>query len=57
MLVALNFFGFETNLSLDESLPASRWRVRLTSVPGERDRIRSSVIHLAPFEACLLEAE
>jgi len=57
MLVALNFFGFETTLALDEPLPASRWRVRLTSVPGERERVRDGVISLAAFEACLLEAE
>ena len=57
MLVALNFFGFETTLALDEPLLASRWRVRLTSVGGERERLQDRAIHLAPFEACVLEAE
>ena len=57
MLVALNFFGFETTLALDEPLPASRWRVRLTGVGGERERLQDRAIHLAPFEACVLEAE
>ena len=57
MLVALNFFGYEAALSLDEPLPAARWRVRLTSAPGERERLRDATLHLAPFEACVLEAE
>ena len=57
MLVALNFFGFDVTLSLDEPLPSTRWRVRLTSAPGERERWRGNTLALAPFEACLLEAE
>ncbi len=57
LLVALNFFGFEAKLSLDVPLPAARWRLRLTSVPGERERVQDRIISLAAFEACLLEAE
>jgi hypothetical protein len=38
-------------------LPSARWRVRLTSVPGEHERLRGNALSLAPFEACVLEAE
>jgi alpha-glucosidase len=57
VLVALNFFGYDVKLSLDEPLPSANWRVRLTSAPGERNRMRGNAIHLAPFEACILEVE
>ncbi len=57
MLVALNFFGYEATLALDQPLPAARWRVRLTSAPGERERLRGRALSLAPFEACIFEAE
>jgi glycosidase len=58
VLVALNFFGWEANVKLDEPLPSIRWRVLLTSVIGHHERVRVAPysLHLAPYEACVLEA-
>ncbi len=57
MLVALNFFGWEANVEVDESLGGKGWRLRLSSASGEHARVRGNTLHLAPFEACVLEAE
>jgi len=57
MLVALNYFGWKADLDLDESLLGRRWRLCLTSQPGDYERVEGNSLHLAPFEACVLEAE
>lgn len=56
MLVALNFFGWEVRAALDAPLPSARWRLRLSSVRGGHERVSGNSVHLAPFEACVLEA-
>ena len=57
MLVALNFFGWKVAVDLDESLLGQNWRLRLTSRPGDYERVQGNTLHLAPFEACVLEAQ
>jgi alpha-glucosidase len=57
MLVALNFFGWKVDIDLDESLLGRGWRLRLTSRPGDYERVQGNTLHLAPLEACILEAE
>jgi alpha-glucosidase len=57
MLVALNFFGWPARVEVDESLLDRHWRLRLTSAPGDYARVQGNTLHLAPFEACLLDAE
>lgn len=56
LLIALNFYAWETSVILDEVLPTTHWQLRLTSTPGERERLRGRQLTLAPFEACILEA-
>lgn len=56
-LVALNFFGQEITLKVDEALPHPYWQLRLSTAFGEHRRVRGNTIKLGPFEACLLEAE
>jgi alpha-glucosidase len=56
-LIALNFFGWEVTLALDDPLPTARWRLRLSSLTGDHPRVRGNRIALGAFEACLLEAE
>ena len=57
MLVALNFTGRKTSAAIDKTLLAKNWWLRLTSVPGEGERLKEGKVTLAPFEACVLEAE
>jgi alpha-glucosidase len=57
LLVALNFFGWPAKVTVDESLLGKRWRLRVTSTPGDYARVEGNTLHLAPFEACILEAE
>lgn len=57
MLVALNFFGHEVTLPLDQRLPTPHWQLRLTSGVGDQPRVRHNTVTLGPFEACVLEAE
>jgi alpha-glucosidase len=57
MLVALNFTDREAALALDVPLPSARWRMRLSSAPGDHARVAGDRIMLAPYEACILEAE
>jgi alpha-glucosidase len=57
LLIALNFFAWETKVTLAEPLPSARWKLRLTTAPGERRRLEDQQLTLAPFEACILEAE
>jgi len=56
-LVALNFFARKAAVKMNEPLPSKRWRLRLTSVPGEHTRLKAGQLTLAPFEACIFEAE
>ena len=57
LLVALNFFGWPVEVTVDESLLNHGWQLLLSSVPGDHARVRGNTLHLAPFEACILEAE
>jgi alpha-glucosidase len=57
LLVALNFFGWPVQVTVDESLLDRRWHLRLTSTPGDYARVQGNTLHLAPFEACILEAD
>ena len=55
MLVALNFFGWPAQVTVDESLLGCGWQLRLTSTPGDYARVQGNTLHLGPFEACVLE--
>jgi alpha-glucosidase len=59
MLVALNFFGRDLTLRLDERLPVPHWVLRFSTVAGSHARVQEAgrVVKLAPFEACILERE
>lgn len=57
ILVALNFFRWPVKLKLDEPLPHTHWRVRLTNYPDGPHKIQAGRIVLQPYEACVLEAE
>jgi alpha-glucosidase len=57
ILVALNFFGWDVALTLDEPPATHHWRLLLSSLPGEHRRAQDGRLALGPFEACLLEAE
>ena len=56
VLVCLNFFSRPATVELDPSrLPATRWRVLLSSVSGE-EVVHGPRVELAPYEACVLES-
>ncbi len=57
LLVALNFFGWPIDLRLKGPMPASRWTLRFTTVDYDVPRIVGDRMRLAPFEACVLEAQ
>ncbi|MCG2770217.1 MAG: DUF3459 domain-containing protein [Anaerolineae bacterium] len=55
VLVCLNFFSRPATVEFDPAmLPTLGWRVLLSSVSREDDRVLGSRIELAPFEACIL---
>ncbi len=56
LLVALNFFGWETTVVVDESLASRQWQLRLSSATGQPPRVQGNTLCLAPFEVCVLEA-
>jgi alpha-glucosidase len=59
ILIALNFFGRELTLKLDERLPAPYWTLRFSTGAGSHPRVQDAgrTVKLASFEACILEME
>ncbi|MGQ0603744.1 MAG: alpha-amylase family glycosyl hydrolase [Anaerolineales bacterium] len=59
VLIVLNFFARDLTLRLDERLPVPHWAVRFSTVAGSHARVQDAgrTVQLAPFEACILEAE
>lgn len=57
VLVCLNFFSRPATVELDPArLPATRWRLLLSSTPREADIVHGSHIRLAPYEAAIFVA-
>ncbi len=58
VLVCLNFFSRPAVVELDpEQLPASRWRVLLSSAARETDNVHGAWVRLAPYEAVILATQ